>query len=129
MSKLGKVRLLKSIHIDGEFVTIWKTQLWDCKEGRYVNRDEVNPEETVDFQGNLGAKRYSEQFDHYDETVGQWIHAGTVCEVVYLTTKGVRIRTEFDTPNKVVYVHHDNFRWVEYPEGSEKWAVLPSELY
>ena len=104
--RLGKVRITKDQCVDNEGM-------------RSVMKD-------VTFE-HEGKTYTNEVFSHWEG--GKWLKAGQVCEVISLTTKGVRVRTGFDTPNKATYVHHENFSWVEDPEGAEHWAILPSELY
>jgi hypothetical protein len=60
---------------------------------------------------------------------GNWMRKGEVHEVLYVTLKGVRVRTGFDTPHKVQYLHHEDFVWVEKSEAVKGWVIQPEAMY
>jgi len=127
-SRFGKVRLLKDVCVFGETHPVYKNELWDIKEGAYVDPSGVNCDETIDLQGNPGAKRYVPgRVDHLEG--GNWMRKGEVHEVLYVTLKGVRVRTGFDTPHKVQYLHHEDFVWVEKSEAVKGWVIQPEAMY
>ena len=133
-ARLGTVKLLKDLHVGGAVEPISLTEatglVWDTRDGVYAKLTDVDLEEKISTQGFPNHARYDTKiFHHWNTSVGLWLLKGTVVEVIYLTTKGVRVRTGFPTPHKAMYVHHDDFVWVTKPIGSEAWQIQPEDLY
>ncbi len=134
-ARLGTVKLLKDLHVGGAIEPVSLTEatglVWDTRDGVYAKLIDVDLTETHILQGwSYPAPRYDTKiFHHWNTSVGMWLLKGTVVEVIYLTAKGVRVRTGFPTPHKAMYVHHDDFVWVTKPIGSEAWQIQPEDLY